>query len=250
MTGTGDYPDELTSLRQVGDEAVERLLAGHAAEPELEPVATAVRTLREMSVRPVEPSQALRAMMAAGAFTGAPAETYQPPGGRPARLAVAAATARIRRIRLAGKLAAGAVAAAVLGTATAGFAGSLPEPVQDRFETVVESVTPYRFTEKTGSEPAEPPTGPGADPTGPAGPAGSTGPGSSTGPAQPTGSPTDDAADDGPGNSENAPGRDRGRGQPGPPDDRGSGGRPTDLPPPAQDAPGQQHRPTAPPGQG
>jgi hypothetical protein len=42
-------------------------------------------------------------------------------------------------------MAAAGVAVAVVGVATAGFGGILPEQAQDRFENVVESVTPYEF---------------------------------------------------------------------------------------------------------
>lgn len=237
MTPVDDYPGEMSSPRQVDDATVERLVAGRADSPDLEPVATVVRALREVSAQPVEPSAVLRQQMAAGVFTGAAAYPYRPATRGLVRRLVAAAAIRVGRLRLATRLAAAALAVAVLGTATAGFAGSLPAPVQDRFETVVESVTPYQFGEKTGRGGGGPAgdadtTGPGAGDRDPASPD-PAGPGI-TGPGQPGGVSQD--ANDG--------------GVEGPEVSQRDGGRPTDLPPPAQEAPGQGRRPTAPPGLG
>jgi hypothetical protein len=224
VTPADDYPGAMPPLPQVDDATVERLLAGRADTPDLEPVATAVRALREVSRRPVEPSATLRRQMTAGVFTGTSAYAYRPAGRGPVRRIAAAAATSAGRLRLAMRVAAALVAAAVLGTGTAGFAGTLPEPVQDRFETVVESVTPYQFAEKTG---------------------GGTGPASkseNTEPGDRRGGVSEDANDggvEGPEVSEDARERERERER----------GRPTDLPTPAQEAPGQQRRPTSPPGQ-
>lgn len=231
MIPVDDYPGEVPP-RQLDDATVERLLAGRAGSPELEPVATVVRALREVSTQPVEPSAVLRQQMATGVFTGGPAYSYRPASPGLLRRGVAAAVTRAGRARLAVNLAAAGVAAGVLGTATAGFAGSLPDPVQDQFENVVESVTPYRFAEKPGGGGVGPATDPGT------GDPGTGDPGTSD-PDERGGGVSEDARDggvDGPEVSERARERDR--------------GRPTDLPTPAQQAPGQEQRPAAPPGQG
>lgn len=232
MTPTDDYTGEMPLLRQVDDATAERLLAGQPVPPDLESVATVVRALREVSAKPARPSDALRQQMAAGVFTDGPVYSYRPATGGVVRRVVAAVTTKIAGARLATKLAGAAVVAAVLGTATAGFAGSLPEPVQDGFENVVESVTPYDFSERTGGGrvgPAEAPDSPEPDPERGggdrpaepgAGPSGEPGNGGVEGPEV-----GEDARDEAP-------------------------GRPTDLPTPAQEAPGQQQRPTAPPAQG
>lgn len=162
MTSINDDLDDLT---------VEQLLAGRASTADLQPVAAAVRALREAAAQPVQPSPALRARMAAGAFDGAPADAYRAPGGGRLRGIAAALGASVLRPRLATKLAATGVAVAVLGVGTAGFAGSLPPPVQDGFESVVESISPHQFREETGdpgggteSAPGESEPG-GTDPT-------------------------------------------------------------------------------------
>lgn len=234
MTSTDDYPGEMPLLRQVDEATAERILAGRAASAELESVATVMRALREVSSQPVRPSDTLREQMAAGVFTGGPVYSYRPATGglvrRTARRVRIVVVAKIARMRLVTKLAAAGLAAAVLSASTAGFAGSLPEPVQDRFETVVESVTPYHFPEKTGGGRVGPTEDPqGVDPED----------GGTDRPSESGGEVSEDANDggvEGPEVSEDAREEDR--------------GRPTDLPTPAQDAPGRQRRPTAPPGEG
>lgn len=157
MTWSDDYSGEMPG-RQIDDATAEQLVAGRTAPPELESVATVMRALREVAAHPVPPSTTLRQQMAAGVFTGSPVYAYRP--DRPGLLHRygSALAARVARMRLATKFAAAGVVVAVLSAGTAGFAGTLPTPVQDRFETVVESVTPYQFPEKTAN--------PGDDPGG------------------------------------------------------------------------------------
>jgi hypothetical protein len=123
---------------------VERLLSGTAMSPEvppdLAPLAAVMEALRQEAHRPVRPSPRLAALMSTGfRRSPEPAHHARPPGP------LIAALARITRVRAATVAAAAGVAVAVTGVATAGFAGVLPPEVQDRFEVVVEAVTPYEF---------------------------------------------------------------------------------------------------------
>jgi hypothetical protein len=145
VTSTDDYPGQLD------DATVERLLAGRPVTAELESVTTVVRALREASAEPVRPSAELARQMAAGEFTGTPVYSYRPPlGPRLARRArrVAAAMTTPGRLSVPARLAAAGVAVALVGVGSAGFAGTLPDPVQDQFESVVETVSPYEFPAK------------------------------------------------------------------------------------------------------
>jgi hypothetical protein len=152
VSAADDYSGEMPGSRQIDDATAEQLLGGRRVPAELESVATVVRALREVSTQPVRPSDTLRRQMAAGSFTGSPAYAYRP-GSRdnPVRRVATVLVVRIGRLRLGTKLVAAGAAVAVLSVGSAGFAGTLPAPVQSRFETVVESVTPYQFPEKSAS---------------------------------------------------------------------------------------------------
>jgi hypothetical protein len=149
---------------------------------------------------------------------------------------VVAAVTTPGRLRLPARLAAAGAAVALVGVGTAGFAGTLPDPVQNRFESVVESVSPYQFPAKAadpdrrgGRVPQEQGNEPGGGVTGP--------------PESPDnlgGEVSEGAKDEDK--------DDQGKDDKGKDDKDKDQGRPDDLPPPAQDAPGQQRRPTAPPG--
>lgn len=159
MSSPGDNGSEMNTPRPIDDATAETLLAGRPVDAPLQPLARAVRAYREVAHRPVQPTGELAARMATGAFSStagpdtAPANqvnghgpvTAAIPRWRRAQMAImtglAAATAKIAGMSVAAKATAGlTIAAASMGTA--GAAGVLPEPVQDRFDTVVETVTP------------------------------------------------------------------------------------------------------------
>lgn len=170
MTSTDDYLDEMAGRRAINDATAEDLLAGRAVPADLEPLATVVRALRDVSRQPVPPSAELAARMAAGTAVAAPAGSGRATGagGLPwSARRIAAGAATTVRHRWSARVAAAGAAVAVLGVGSAGFAGSLPAPVQDRFETVVETLTPYHFPDRAG-EPGDRP-GPGAGRDHPAG---------------------------------------------------------------------------------
>src|SRR5690606_38891158 len=123
----------------------ESLLAGGEVRSDLEPVAAFLRALRVTARRRVAPSPQLAAQMAGGRYVR-PGTLAHWVGGR---LAGARPTARTTT-RLVAWASVGGLVAAMLGTATAGFAGALPEPAQQRFESVVETVTGYTFPEVSG----------------------------------------------------------------------------------------------------
>jgi hypothetical protein len=154
----GDYDHEMTASRRIDTDTAEGLLAGRAVADDLEPLVLVVHAYRDASRRPVPPSRELAARMAAGAFGGTtarrrPADEIPNHRGLPAaatwrwrraRMAVlsglATAAAKLATLSTAAKVGAG-VTVALVGIGTAGAAGALPEPAQDRFDTVVESVT-------------------------------------------------------------------------------------------------------------
>lgn len=149
MSPFGDYTSEMNTPRQIDDATAETLLRGGPVDAELWPLARAVRAYREVGRQPIEPSGELATRIATGVFTP-PAEergvlTAPISRWRRIRMAIltglAAATAKVAGMSAAAKAAAGlSIAAASMGTA--GFAGALPDPVQDRFDTVVETVKP------------------------------------------------------------------------------------------------------------
>jgi hypothetical protein len=251
VTSTDDYLDEMPASRPLDDATAEDLFAGRPVPSDLEPLATMMQALRDVSRQPVPPSAELAARMAAGTAVMAPAGPG-PAGGRLPRTARRVA-ATAGRVGWAAKLAVAGAAVSVVGVGSAGFAGTLPEPVQDRFETAVESVTPFQFPTRTADRsengepagPAGPADGPGTgDGTAPGGgdqpgPGAGTDPGGGSGP--PAGPPADPPA---------APPADPPADPPAAPPADPPAGPPADPPggPPAE-PPGQQHRPTAPPGQ-
>lgn len=164
MTSRNDYLDEMfPGRRPIDDATAEDLFAGRTVPSDLEPLATVVRALREVAQQPVPPSAELAARIVAGTAVARPPGRARAPGRLP-RIAwrtVAAVPAAVRRASLAAKLAAAGVVVAALGVGSAGFAGSLPDPVQDRFETVVESVVPDRLPWQVREPaPAPPDSGP------------------------------------------------------------------------------------------
>lgn len=137
MNPVDDYVGEMPTPL-IDDAMAEALITRGAVAAELEPLAAIVQALRDVSDRPVPPSPALAAQMASGVFTGT-AEHSSPVVG------VVASVAAKARISLAAKAGAACLAVASVGAGSAGFAGVLPGTVQHRFETVVESITPYEF---------------------------------------------------------------------------------------------------------
>lgn len=226
MTSSDDYLGDMPLRQRIDEATAEQLLAGRPAAAGLEPLSMVVRALREVAAKPVSPSAGLAEQMAAGVFTTGPVYRYRParPGIARAlgRSAVGAMTA-IGRMSLALKLLLVGVVAGSLSVGTAGLARTLPDPVQDGFERMVESVVPYQFPEKaaerepagdTGERPAdEPADEPANPPDQPAGPAPEeTPPPAGTEPTpgpdatpEPSPTPDEDAGepeDDPPGNSE------------------------------------------------
>ena len=193
MTAPDDYLDEMRVRRRIDDAAAEDLFAGRSVPGDLEPLATVVRALRDVSRQPVRLNAELAARIAAGTAVATAARPGAAGGQLPRTLlrVVARLAALAGRTGWPSRLAAAGAGVAVLGVGSAGFAGSLPEPVQDRFETAIESVTPYQFPDRTvdpaGERPATgEPAGPPGGRSGPgpgfgAGPGGGAGPGSGDG---------------------------------------------------------------------
>lgn len=159
MTLSGDDRSERSEPGQIDDAAIEALLTGQVVADELAPLARVVATCREAACQPVRPTGELAARMAAGAFHASAGHRHHVVNGAKRDRQPAAATPRPRRWRVAmigglvtavAKLAglsvpvkagaAGGIALAGLGTA--GLAGALPDPAQDRFDTIVETVVP------------------------------------------------------------------------------------------------------------
>jgi hypothetical protein len=155
----GDNGSEMNTPRPIDDATAETLFAGGSVDADLRPLARAVRAYRDVGRQPVHPAGELAVRMATGVFTSAAGSEAAPvnhingrgpvtaaiPGWRRVRMAIltalATATAKIAGLSVAAKATAGlSIAAASIGTA--GFAGVLPEPAQDRFDTVVETVAP------------------------------------------------------------------------------------------------------------
>jgi hypothetical protein len=164
MTPFGDYVDEMSALTEIDDTTAEALLAGRAVAAELEQLTEVVRAYRQVADQPVRPSAELASLMTVGRSGGAAAGRPQPAvvnGRRPigtvagkrrrrrmtARAALAAAAGRLSGIGTLAKIGVG-TAAALVGMSTAGLAGALPDQAQDRFESVVETVSPYEFPEQ------------------------------------------------------------------------------------------------------
>lgn len=155
-----DYDSEMGFPDTIDDATAEAVLAGHDVADELEPLRRLVVAYRDAARWPVPPRGELAVRMATGAFAPPPrrrAGSVDHPvrphrAARPRRrtraastTGLAAAAAKLAGLSGAAKAAAGiAVAAASLATAgiaTAAATGSLPEPVQDGFDRVVDVVT-------------------------------------------------------------------------------------------------------------
>ncbi|MGH3683241.1 MAG: hypothetical protein ACRDT2_23695, partial [Natronosporangium sp.] len=171
----GDYVTEMPMFRQIDDDTADALLAGRPVPASLEPLTVVVSAFRQVASQPVGPSRVLAARMAAGDFTGVAAAGPDPAtdglpctvgvghrrGGRsaagrrrrrrtmPGIAGLAAVAAKVAGMSVAAKALAG-VAVAATGVSAAGLTGVLPDPAQERFETVVETVTPYTFPERAG----------------------------------------------------------------------------------------------------
>jgi hypothetical protein len=155
----GDYVDGQPSWPSIDDATVEALFAGGAVAPDLEPVAAVVGALKDAATRPTPPGPELAMRMARGAFGR---NGFRFPGVAEAARRVegwlapwhprGAANDAEAPTRLAAKAASVGLAITLIGVGTAGFAGALPVAAQDRFESVVESLTPYEFPKvKVGS---------------------------------------------------------------------------------------------------
>lgn len=144
MSGWRDYPSEMPLLREIDDATAEAVLRGDDVPAEFEPLVSAIAALRSAPQPPVRPTAELATRMAAGDFAGSRASGR----GRysAGRRSVRNRSARVRlaALPLRAKIAA-AVALAGGGLATATVAGALPEPAQQRVQSVIESVTPIEF---------------------------------------------------------------------------------------------------------
>ena len=154
MSDSRDYPDEMTPLRELDDATAEAVLRGDVVPAEFESLVTAVAALRAAPELPVQPSVELAARMAAGDFASAVASPRRrrSAGRHTARYGVA--RRRLVALPVPAKVATIAVLA-VGGLTTATAAGALPEPAQQRMQSVIESVTPINFPEPTDSVPVD-----------------------------------------------------------------------------------------------
>jgi hypothetical protein len=157
MMPMGDHFDEQHAWPSFDDEAVNALLAGEQVAAELAPVAAVVGALKDAATRPTPPRPDLAARMATGDFrrVGAPTALAAPDDPRALRMRLSTVFTGGRPeeweapTRLAAKAASVGFAVVLIVVSTAGFAGALPESAQDRFESVVEAVTPYEFPKTT-----------------------------------------------------------------------------------------------------
>lgn len=149
MRTGGDYLGEMHARGRIDDATAEAVLAGRAAAPELATLTGMLAACRRVADRPVRPRGELAARLASGGFGGDgadhPRTARVDDGGRHRGRPRGADTRRCRRMHMRLAVAAGGLAVAATGVGSAGFAGVLPDAAQDRFETVVESVTPYTF---------------------------------------------------------------------------------------------------------
>lgn len=149
MRTGGDYLGEMHARGRIDDATAEAVLAGRAAAPELATLTGMLAACRRVADRPVRPRGELAARLASGGFGGDgadhPRTARVDDGGRHRGRLRGADTRRCRRMHMRLAVAAGGLAVAATGVGSAGFAGVLPDAAQDRFETVVESVTPYTF---------------------------------------------------------------------------------------------------------
>ena len=141
MTWRSHLPDD-RSLPPIDDATAESLLTGGEVRPDLEPVAAFLRALRDTARRRVAPSARLAAHVAGGGYA-----RQVPPALWSGVPPLRARPRQLTTTRLVAWASVAGLLAAMLGTATAGFARVLPEPAQQRFESVVRTVTGYDFPE-------------------------------------------------------------------------------------------------------
>lgn len=138
MTRSRDDNGEMRIRIDIDDATAEAVLTGAPVPSELAALDATIEVLRAIPEQPVRPSPELAARMATGDFSSAAAQrASRRSAGRHARRRLAAVPLRVR-------VAAGA-ALAVGGLATATAAGALPDPAQQRVQSVIESVTPFEF---------------------------------------------------------------------------------------------------------
>ncbi|NDL55533.1 hypothetical protein [Phytoactinopolyspora mesophila] len=165
MSRSSDDVNEMRSFPVIDDATAEVILSGDTVAPEHSSLAEAARAIRRTADQPVRPSAELARRMASGQFHDVAAARYPARRRGWVRDIVAAAGPRARW--------AAGVAIVFTGLSGAVAAGAFPDAVQDRVQTVVEAVTPIKFTdgEHTGGEIAENETGditeaPGKNPAG------------------------------------------------------------------------------------
>ncbi|MDQ1709327.1 MAG: hypothetical protein QOG49_712 [Frankiaceae bacterium] len=155
MTGPGDDLYDMRRNLEREDRDLESMLRGHvpADRPELEPIAALISELRASARTPAPPSAALAAVLANGLPE---TERDAVAAGRSRRRAVSWAAAvpavtwaRFSSLRTAAKAAAIASVAALSFTSAA-FAGALPDAIQEKVSTAVETVTPWNIPHPAG----------------------------------------------------------------------------------------------------
>jgi hypothetical protein len=175
MGVAGDYSREMTALDQIDDATAEALLSGRPVPPALEPLAAVMASYRRVVVdQPVPPSPELAAWLVEGGLprTAAPGRPvvgggtgngrgHRVPAGKrrrrrrmPAAEVLAGVAAKLAGMSAAAKALAG-IAVATAGIGTAGLTGTLPDPAQEKFETVLETVSPVEFGEPARDEHAD-----------------------------------------------------------------------------------------------
>jgi hypothetical protein len=124
---------------ELDDATAEAILAGRAVPADLEPLARVVAMYRDTARWPVEPRGELAALLVRGAFEPAPRRGRSAAAARKERRTPMALLSRLAGLSIALKSIVGA-AILLVGLGTAAVAGVLPDPVQDRVDSVVGSV--------------------------------------------------------------------------------------------------------------
>jgi hypothetical protein len=142
------------------EEAFEACLAGRVVPAAGTGLASFADAVRASATEPGRPSGALADLLATGLLTDLPSpstRTARPARGRRRRIRMLlpALIAKIASAGMAAKAATGA-GIVIVGLTSAGFTGSLPDPAQHTFATVVDSVTP--LTAPDPEAPADPTT--------------------------------------------------------------------------------------------
>jgi hypothetical protein len=152
VTPPDDYVSEMMAQSRIDDDTAEALLTGRTVSAELEPLAEVVRAYRRLADEPVPPTAELAHQMSVGLFTRT-AECVPPANGNGNRRRRRHERRRRwtpARTVMVSLLAGAAMLVTVVGTA--GLAGVLPDPAQNRFETVVESVTPLELRKRADED--------------------------------------------------------------------------------------------------